>query len=116
MSQFTRKAGIYKGIVIDTDDPAGLNRIKVRILDIHGVMNTNVYSSLKYNTGKEVFWVDDDHLPWAEVCYPYGEIITPEINQVVWVVFYGADSQYPVVIGWAGYEYTYEEEPYVVPK
>lgn len=115
MAQFIRQSGIYKGIVIDTDDPAGLNRIKVRILDLHGVINTESYGSLKYTTGKNVFWVDDDHLPWAEVCYPFGNITMPEINQVVWIGFYGADSQYPIILGWAGYEYTYTEEVYESP-
>jgi hypothetical protein len=113
MSQFTRYTGLYKGVVIDTDDPAGLNRVKVRVLEIHGMMNRETYGSLNLGTATEVMWVDEDHLPWAEVCYPYGETTPPEINQVVWVAFYGGDAQYPVIFGWAGYEYTAQEEEFI---
>ena len=114
MAQFTRQVGIYKGIVIDTEDPAGLNRIKVRILELHGLMDYNNYGTLKNNTAKNVSWVDEENLPWAEVCYPFGSTAPPEINQVVWVVFYGGNSQSPVIIGWAGYDYTQNEEKYQV--
>lgn len=115
MASTIRQAGIYKGIIIDNNDPAGYNRVKVRILEFHGTMDKNAYGSLNYDTTKKVFWVDDADLPWAEVCYPYGTLTKPEINQVVWVTFYGANAQYPVVIGWTGYEYIYEEEVYESP-
>lgn len=113
MAQFVRQSGLYKGIVIDTEDPAGLNRIKVRILELHGTMDSNSYGSLRNNIAKDVQWVSDDKLPWAEVCYPFGETTPPEINQVVWISFYGGDAQFPVVLGWAGYDYTQQEEIYV---
>lgn len=112
MAQFTRQTGLYKAIVIDNVDPSGLNRIKVRILEIHGLSDPSAYGALIRGTAQRVMWVDDDHLPWAEVCYPYGQITPPEINQVVWVTFYGGNSQFPVIVGWAGYEYTQKEEVY----
>lgn len=112
MSQFTRQTGIYKGIVIDNEDPAGLNRVKVRVLELHGLMEVATYGSLKYSVASKSLRVDDDNLPWAEVCYPFGETTPPELNQVVWVTFYGANGEYPVIIGWTGYEYTTKEQPF----
>lgn len=112
MSQFTRYTGLYKGVVIDNEDPAGLNRVKVRIMEVHGLMDRETYGSLVLGTATDVMWVDEDHLPWAEVCYPYGETTPPEVNQVVWVAFYGGNTQQPVILGWAGYEYTTQEEKF----
>ena len=113
MSQFIRYTGVYKGIVIDTEDPAGLNRVKVRVLEIHGLMNQENYGSLNLGTATDVMWVDEDHLPWAEVCFPFGETTLPEVNQGVWIAFYGGNAQQPVILGWTGYEYTTEEEKFV---
>lgn len=112
MAQFNRQSGLCKGIVVDTEDPAGLNRIKVRVPELHGLVDVNAYGSLNIGTAKDVLHVDDEYLPWAEVCYPFGETTPPEINQVVWVCFYGADTQYPIIIGWTGYEYTQQEETF----
>lgn len=109
MSDFTRQTGIYKGIVVDTEDPAGLNRIKVRILELHGMEELTSYSSLNTNTAKHLR-VPEEDLPWAEVCYPFGVITPPEIDQVVWVSFYGGNARYPVILGWSGYDYTQKEE------
>ena len=91
MSEFIRNTGIYKGIVVDTEDPAGFNRIQVRISELHGTMEKRTYGPLKNKVAKEVLWVEDKYLPWAEVCYPFGETTPPEINQVVWVMFYGGN-------------------------
>ena len=41
MARYERKTGITKGIVVDTNDPAGYNRIKVRIPELHGIMDKN---------------------------------------------------------------------------
>lgn len=112
MSQFIRQTGIYKGIVTDIDDPAGLNRIQVRVLELHGPMQVETYGNLKGNASKNVVWQKTEDLPWAEVCYPFGETTPPELNQVVWVMFYGANAEYPVIIGWTGYEYTTKEVPF----
>lgn len=109
MAQHTRQTGIYKGIVVDTEDPAGLNRIKVRVLELHGMVEETSYGSLKRGTAIRLRLEDED-LPWAEVCYPFGQTAPPEINQVVWIMFYGGNSQYPVIVGWTGYDYTQNEE------
>ena len=48
MARFERMSGLAKGIVIDTNDPAGYNRIKVRIPELHGVMNCDeVYHDIR---------------------------------------------------------------------
>ena len=112
MSGFIRTAGIYKGIVVDTEDPAGLNRIQVRILEIHGLMEKSTYGPLRKKTAVDVLRYDDEELPWAEVCYPFGDTTPPELNQVVWVMFYGGNEQYPVIVGWSGYDYTQKEEAF----
>lgn len=111
--QSQKIAGFAKGIVINTDDPAGFNRIKVRIPQLHGAMSEKVYENAGHNAAK-INRVEDDSIPWAEVSYPYGTNITPEVNQVVLVGFLNGDASQPVVIGWLGYEYTTNEEILVV--
>lgn len=107
-----RNTGILKAIVIDTNDPSGLNHVRIRIPAIHGLVDKESYGPLSKNTARTNLWVKDINLPWAEVCYPFGTTTPPEINQVVWVAFQNGDPNYPVVIGWAGYEYVQEEEVY----
>ena len=97
--------GLVKGIVIDTEDPAGYKRIKVRIPCIHGPI-TKDFLPDEYN---KVNRVEDLAIPWAEVNYPYGSDITPERNQVVLVGFISGDPGKPVVLGWLGYEYNNKE-------
>ena len=109
MDAFTRYAGICKGFVVDIDDPAGLNRIKIRVPMIHGFANKESYGPVAERT-KNMTYTPDNELPWAYVCFPFGNTTPPEVNQVVWVIFNNGNGNYPVVIGWAGYEYTSEEE------
>lgn len=106
-------AGFSKGIVVNTDDPAGFNRIQIRIPELHGAVSESVYDNAGPNAAK-INRVDDDSLPWAEVSYPYGSDVTPEINQVVLVGYINGKSDQPVVLGWLGYEYTTQEETLVV--
>lgn len=109
--------GILMGIVVDTNDPAGYKRIRVRIPAIHGSFTDKVYpTSEKYgNEYKIANRVDDNALPWIPVCYPFGSDIPPEVNQVVYVAFLSGDKDNPVVIGWLGYDYTNKEYK-VTPK
>lgn len=105
--------GLTKGIIVDTNDPAGWNRVRVRIPSIHGAFDENFYAHLSHSI-KKVCRIDDKYLPWAEVCYPYGQEFTPEINQVVLVGFIDGSTDQPVVIGWMGYEYNPREEKMVI--
>ena len=90
------------------DDNEGL-RIKVRIPQLHGFINKESYGPVDQRT-VDNSWVDDMFLPWASVCFPFGSVTQPEINQVVWVAFVNGDPNHPVIIGWAGYDYTDQEE------
>jgi hypothetical protein len=105
--------GFTKGVVIDTDDPAGMHRVRVRIPSLHGAMTEEFYPT---RTTGRINRVEDKYLPWAEVLMPYNTLVFPEINQVVLVGFIGASTAQPVVLGWLGYEYTASEEPLVIRK
>lgn len=107
---YEKHGGLTKGVVIDVDDPAGYKRIRVRIPELHGAMNPDVYTQ-KTGPNAVINRVEDSCIPWAEVNYPYGSDITPEINQVVLVGFLGGDTDKPIVLGWLGYEYKPKEEP-----
>ncbi len=106
----SKMSGFCKGIVIDTEDPAGFNRIRIRIPEIHGPMNKTIMPSHL----QDKYWVKDEDLPWAEVSYPMGEINVPEVNQVVLVGFFNGSADSPVVLGWLGYEYTDEEDTFIL--
>lgn len=81
--------GIYRGVVMDINDPLKLGRCKIRVPSIHG----NLQGS------------DINLLPWARYISPLptgsnkGMYILPEINDVVWLFFEGGDKSYPVYIG-----------------
>lgn len=102
----SKKLGLTKGVVIDIEDPAGFKRIKVRIPEIHGPFMKETIPDNMNKANR----VADIAIPWAEVNYPYGSDITPELNQVVLVGFISGDPQKPVVLGWLGYEYNYTED------
>ena len=104
-----KMAGFSKGVVVDTEDPAGFNRVKVRILELHGAVTDDVYANAGANAARKNR-VDDNSLPWLEVCYPYGLLRSPEVNQVVLVGYFNGSSNQPVVVGWLGYDYTDKEE------
>lgn len=106
---FTRYSGIYKGIVVDTNDPVELDRVKIRVPSLHGFVTEEAYGTMDSDVVKKSRTIDEQ-LPWASVCYPFGSTSQPEVNQVVWVVFVDGDKNSPVIMGWAGYEYTNDEE------
>jgi hypothetical protein len=112
MAEFIRQTGIYKGIVTNNEDPAGLNRIQVRIPELHGPMKSETLGISKRNSTTSVMWTEDKYLPWAEICYSFGDTTPPEVNQVVWVIFYAGNADYPIIIGWTGYEYTTDEKAF----
>ena len=107
---------VTKGVVVDLDDPAGLGRVKVRIPQLHGPVSPDVlrdYNNYMQNHGDSAgsaYRVSDESLPWCEVCYPYGNTTTPEINQVVLVSFINGSPEQPVILGWLGIEYTTQED------
>lgn len=109
--QISKVGGLTKGIIVSTDDPAGFGRVKVRIPEIHGLVDPKSYGS--GNMGAELSArsrVEDSALPWCEVCHTYGSSILPEINQVVLIGFIDGSVSQPVVLGWLGYDYTAKED------
>ena len=69
--------GPYRGIVTDNDDPSGLMRIRARVPEIFGELET----------------------PWALPCVPPGVRSVPEIGTLVWIEFEAGDPSRPIWMG-----------------
>jgi hypothetical protein len=76
--------GPFRGIVTNTTDPAGLNRIKAVVPQLFGNSSTEI--------------------DWALPCQPPGYVsMPPSPGQGVWIMFEGGDINYPVWMGmWQG--------------
>jgi hypothetical protein len=78
-----RYYGLYRGVVGDTNDPAGANRIRARVPQVLGGALSG----------------------WAWPCWPVGDLsILPEdrlppVGQGVWIMFEGGDPSKPVWVG-----------------
>ena len=64
--------GLYRGIVTDNDDPAGLMRIRIRVPSVLG-----------------------DLTPFAEPCVPPGVHSVPDVGTGVWIEFESGDPDFP---------------------
>jgi hypothetical protein len=77
--------GIFIALVVDNKDPKALERIKVRVLGVHDIENTNKDNSI-----------------WANHVAPSksnsGEI--PDINDFVYVMFLQKDPSACCWLGW----------------
>lgn len=79
---------IYRGLVVDNDDPNKTGRVRVRV---HCVFDD----------------VTNSHLPWAVPCLPiftgagsgHGWFAVPEVNSEVFVFFEEGDFYQPVYFG-----------------
>lgn len=73
--------GIFRGVVTDSFDPSGLNRLKVSIPLVTG-------------TGSL----------WAFPCQPTPDAPAPDVKpgDGVWIMFEGGDRSYPVWVGFYG--------------
>ena len=69
--------GIYRGVVMDDNDPEEQRRLKVQIPEVFGSE-----SSL-----------------CASACVPAGSRRQPKVGSGVWVMFEGGDPAHPVWIG-----------------
>lgn len=72
--QFT---GAYRGVVLDTRDPANRNRIKVKIPAITG----------------------DSMSEWVPPMVSGGYVVTPSPGEQVWILFEAGDVNYPLWLG-----------------
>ena len=66
--------GLYRGLVVDRDDPEQRCRLKVHVP----------------TTGVEA---------WAEACLPFAIFTVPEVGDMVWLANEDGDPRYPVWIG-----------------
>lgn len=79
---------IYRGLVLDNQDPLNLGRCRIRIPSIHGDAQ-----------------ITPDMLPWARpiVVTPVGAgkgcSYIPSLHDIVWVLFEGGDKDSPVYLG-----------------
>ena len=78
---------IYRGKVISNDDPMKLGRCKIRVPSVNSDNST-------INT-----------LPWARpivlspVSKGRGSVSIPDVGDIVWVMFEGANKQFPIYFG-----------------
>lgn len=72
---------VYRGRVVDANDPLGRCRVRVTIPDVLGQNSV-----------------------WAEACVPFGAPRTPPpLASSVWVTFENGNPDFPVVLGvWPG--------------
>jgi Type VI secretion system/phage-baseplate injector OB domain len=72
--------GLYRGVVVDADDPSGLNRLRVSIPTVAGLDSI-----------------------WAHPCLPDpNNVPVVRRGQGVWVMFEAGDRSYPVWVGFYG--------------
>lgn len=89
---------LYRGVVEQNVDPRNLGRCKIRVPSIHGEL---LYPA--------------DALPWARpisnsaVRRLKGSVNVPDVGDIVWVMFEGAEKEFPVYIGG-----TYGEEDGII--
>jgi hypothetical protein len=71
--------GVYRGIVVDTNDPENANRLKVKVPQILGTAVTG----------------------WAWGVHPTvtAALFIPEPDTGVWIMFEGGDPNFPLWLG-----------------
>lgn len=88
---------ISKAIVIELPEDSGSNKgVKVRIPEFHGPCQ-------KPSEDEDILYVEDEYLPYADVCIPlgsYGSALT--VNEVVYVTYPDRKIQLPMIIGTTG--------------
>ena len=86
---------IYRGTVVDNDDPLKLGRVKVRVPQIHGSES---------NTESDIY-LPTFSIPWATSAVMVGagnntgSYLIPNIGDIVFVTFEGGKASYPIYFG-----------------
>lgn len=103
--------GVFKGIIVNVEDPEQLGRVQVRIPPIHGPMDPSKTYEVVSEVGVPVTYVPTENLPWADVVFPTNvQVGTTDstalcIGLIVNVIATGGSLEYPVVIGSTGLMY-----------
>lgn len=83
--------GVYEGTVVDNEDPEHRNRVKVRVLAVHGDVS-------------DQYGASDDTIPWAvHITTPLGEgqgeIPVYKVGTEVLTCFISGNPEHPAVLG-----------------
>ena len=83
-----KKSGLYRAVVVETNDPMNMNRVRIIIPDFHD-----------YDMNRE-------YCPWAYACPKIGGrgsffFVSPTIGDWVWIKFEKDDPYVPIYIGFA---------------
>jgi hypothetical protein len=81
--------GLYRGIVVETNDPLRMHRIRVRIPDMYR----------KTEPAENILWASTAN--WFGGGPMGGSWVAPSIGDVVWVAFEKGHPYSPVVVGYA---------------
>ena len=88
-------SAIYRGYVVDTDDPLRLGRVKVRIPQLYGSEDNQESES----------YVPTYSIPWATSAIMVGagnntgSYLIPSIGDIVFVTFEGSNARQPLYFG-----------------
>jgi len=72
-----RYYGLYKAVIVDTNDPLGLGRITVQVPQVTGLGVSN----------------------WIESCSNGGGVVVPAVGSTAWVMYMDGDPNFPVWMG-----------------
>ena len=74
--------GVFRGIVEYILDPKGEGRVKVRVVQVYGDKSE----------------ISSKGLPWAKSMLPVMAFGVPKVNEIVFVMFEGGETQFPLYI------------------
>lgn len=89
MSNRSHYNSLYRGEVVNIDDPLKIGRCQILVTSVFGDLGPENYH----------------RLPWARPLAPYpinkkkGSVVLPEIGDILWVLFEGGVREFPIYIG-----------------
>lgn len=90
--------GVYRGEVEYRLDPKKEGRVKVRVPQFH--------------SGKNAIPTED--LPWADAMFPFNTFGVPDVGEIVFVIFEGGNTQYPLYINTSNNSFLKDRESGVI--
>lgn len=82
-------SGIYRGIVVETNDPLRMHRVRVKVIDLYN----------KNEKTENILW--STMANWFGGGPNAGSWVSPSIGDLVWVTFERGHPYNPVVVGFA---------------